>query len=164
MSGGVAASRLAEERRSWRKDHPFGYVAKPETLPDGTTNVLKWNCLLPGKEGTPWEGGLFPLTLDFTSGDALQRDSSGLQRAGCGGAACFVKLPKGLASLWRASINLSVNRQRHVCVASLWLTCLPPALCVLPCVLPYCRVPQQAAQGALPPQFLPPKRLPAGRR
>ena len=72
MSGGVAASRLAEERRSWRKDHPFGYVAKPETLPDGTTNVLKWNCLLPGKEGTPWEGGLFPLTLDFTSGEAAQ--------------------------------------------------------------------------------------------
>ena len=43
MSGGVVASRMGEDRRSWRKDHPFGFVAKPETLPNGTTNVLKWN-------------------------------------------------------------------------------------------------------------------------
>jgi ubiquitin-conjugating enzyme E2 I len=66
-SGGVAASRLAEERKSWRKDHPFGFVAKPEAAADGSTNMFRWKCSIPGKEGTLWEGGLFPLTLDFSA-------------------------------------------------------------------------------------------------
>lgn len=113
MSGGIAAARLQEERKAWRKvvacssgvfstapplqtrrlpgrqppaaaalqpartpsrlgpilqDHPFGYVARPEAAADGSTDIFTWKCLLPGKEGTLWEGGLFPLTLAFTSG------------------------------------------------------------------------------------------------
>ena len=32
---GVARSRLAEERKNWRKDKPFGFHARPETLADG---------------------------------------------------------------------------------------------------------------------------------
>jgi ubiquitin-conjugating enzyme E2 I len=28
-----------------------GFVAKPETLPDGTTNLMVWKCVIPGKEG-----------------------------------------------------------------------------------------------------------------
>ncbi|EFN56766.1 hypothetical protein CHLNCDRAFT_144242 [Chlorella variabilis] len=67
MSGGIAAARLQEERKAWRKDHPFGYVARPEAAADGSTDIFTWKCLLPGKEGTLWEGGLFPLTLAFTS-------------------------------------------------------------------------------------------------
>ncbi|KAI3427128.1 hypothetical protein D9Q98_007065 [Chlorella vulgaris] len=66
MSGGMAAARLAEERKAWRKDHPFGYVAKPEVEADGSTNIVKWHCKLPGKAGTLWEGGMFPLTLEFS--------------------------------------------------------------------------------------------------
>lgn len=27
---------------------------------------MKWNCHIPGKEGTIWEGGLYPLTLEFS--------------------------------------------------------------------------------------------------
>jgi ubiquitin-conjugating enzyme E2 I len=27
---------------------------------------MKWNCHIPGKEGTLWEGGFFPLTMEFT--------------------------------------------------------------------------------------------------
>uniref|UniRef100_A0A0A9ESV2 UBC core domain-containing protein n=1 Tax=Arundo donax TaxID=35708 RepID=A0A0A9ESV2_ARUDO len=64
--GGVARGRLAEERKSWRKSHPHGFVAKPETLPDGTVNLMVWNCVIPGKEGTDWGGGYFPLTLHFS--------------------------------------------------------------------------------------------------
>ena len=26
---------------------------------------MKWICGIPGKEGTPWEGGVFPLTMEF---------------------------------------------------------------------------------------------------
>ncbi|KAK3141718.1 hypothetical protein QOZ80_4BG0337490 [Eleusine coracana subsp. coracana] len=65
-SGGIARGRLAEERKSWRKNHPHGFVAKPETLSDGTVNLMIWNCIIPGKEGTDWEGGYYPLTLHFT--------------------------------------------------------------------------------------------------
>ncbi|ONM14674.1 SUMO-conjugating enzyme SCE1 [Zea mays] len=64
-SGGVARARLAEERKSWRRSHPHGFMAKPATLPDGSVNLMLWNCVVPGKQGTDWEGGHFPLTLHF---------------------------------------------------------------------------------------------------
>jgi ubiquitin-conjugating enzyme E2 I len=64
---GVATARLAEERRSWRTNHPFGFIAKPRAAPDGATNLMVWDCHIPGKPGTPWAGGLFPLTLVFSS-------------------------------------------------------------------------------------------------
>ncbi|KAL3592144.1 hypothetical protein D5086_010784, partial [Populus alba] len=43
-----------------------GFVAKPETQPDGTVNLMVWHCTIPGKLGTDWEGGYFPLTLNFS--------------------------------------------------------------------------------------------------
>uniref|UniRef100_M1A3X8 Ubiquitin carrier protein n=1 Tax=Solanum tuberosum TaxID=4113 RepID=M1A3X8_SOLTU len=49
MSGGIARGRLAEERKAWRKNHPHGFVAKPETLPDGSVNLMIWHCTIPGK-------------------------------------------------------------------------------------------------------------------
>ncbi|GFP93091.1 sumo-conjugating enzyme sce1 [Phtheirospermum japonicum] len=49
MSGGIARGRLAEERKAWRRNHPHGFVAKPETLPDGTVNLMVWLCTIPGK-------------------------------------------------------------------------------------------------------------------
>lgn len=58
--------RLAEERKKWRKDHPFGFVAKPSTNEkDGTVDLMTWSCSVPGKEGSIWEGGLYPVTLKF---------------------------------------------------------------------------------------------------
>jgi len=38
---GIAAARLAEERKSWRKDHPFGYIAKPWKNEDGSLNLFQ---------------------------------------------------------------------------------------------------------------------------
>ncbi|KAI5073587.1 hypothetical protein GOP47_0011600 [Adiantum capillus-veneris] len=66
MATGLAQARLAEERKSWRKSHPHGFVAKPEAQPDGSLNVMLWRCTIPGKEGTDWEGGSFPLSLQFS--------------------------------------------------------------------------------------------------
>ncbi|KAJ7538373.1 hypothetical protein O6H91_11G045500 [Diphasiastrum complanatum] len=89
MSGGIARGRLAEERKAWRKNHPhnkvgfinqgawriskrrsgfwtLGYVARPEGQPDGSVNLMRWQCTLPGKVGTGWEGGYFPLTIHFS--------------------------------------------------------------------------------------------------
>lgn len=56
---GIATGRLTEERKAWRKDHPFGFIAKPVQNPDGTRNLFVWECAIPGKKGTIWEGGLY---------------------------------------------------------------------------------------------------------
>ncbi|KAK7291092.1 hypothetical protein RIF29_05979 [Crotalaria pallida] len=65
MCSGTAHGRLAEERKSWRKNHPYGFIAKPETLADGSVNLMSWQCYVPGKAGTDWEGGHYPVTLLF---------------------------------------------------------------------------------------------------
>lgn len=75
---GIAAARLAEERKAWRKEHPFvsdlkkitifendsfyllsiillflcqGFVARPSKNPDGSLNLMNWECSIPGKKG-----------------------------------------------------------------------------------------------------------------
>ncbi|MBZ3869771.1 SUMO-conjugating enzyme UBC9 [Sciurus carolinensis] len=59
----LALSRLAQERKAGRKDHPFRFVAVPTENPDGTMNLMNWEWAIPGKKGTPWEGGLFKLRM-----------------------------------------------------------------------------------------------------
>ena len=65
----LMTSRLAQERKDWRKDHPHGFIAKPSTTRDAkgdvTTNLRVWDCKIPGKPDTPWAGGLYPLRLEF---------------------------------------------------------------------------------------------------
>mmetsp|Transcript_23137 Transcript_23137/g.64991 ORF Transcript_23137/g.64991 Transcript_23137/m.64991 type:complete len:163 (-) Transcript_23137:90-578(-) len=61
----LAAKRLASERKQWRKDKPFGFHARPETNADGSTNLMRWQCCVPGKEGTPYEGCNIPVTMRF---------------------------------------------------------------------------------------------------
>ncbi|EFA86200.1 putative ubiquitin-conjugating enzyme E2 [Heterostelium album PN500] len=63
----LSLARLTEERKTWRKDHPVGFFARPENNPDGSANLYKWLCGIPGKEGTPWEGGVYPLSIQFSS-------------------------------------------------------------------------------------------------
>jgi ubiquitin-conjugating enzyme E2 I len=62
----LAIQRLAIERKAWRKDHPHGFVARPVNARDGSVNMLIWECKIPGKAGTLWESGLFPVTMYFT--------------------------------------------------------------------------------------------------
>jgi len=57
---------LAEERKAWRKDHPFGFFARPASNSDNTTNLMKWDCGVPGKKGTDWEDGIYKVTMEFT--------------------------------------------------------------------------------------------------
>eukprot|EP01113_Clastostelium_recurvatum_P018991 TRINITY_DN2238_c0_g1_i1.p1 TRINITY_DN2238_c0_g1~~TRINITY_DN2238_c0_g1_i1.p1 ORF type:complete len:175 (+),score=25.43 TRINITY_DN2238_c0_g1_i1:46-525(+) len=63
---GIARGRLAEERKAWRRDHPHSFYARPANNPDGSANMMVWECGIPGKEGTIWEGGVFPLKLEFS--------------------------------------------------------------------------------------------------
>ncbi|KOC66115.1 SUMO-conjugating enzyme UBC9 [Habropoda laboriosa] len=65
LMSGIAIARLAEERKAWRKDHPFGFVARPIKNQDGTLNLMSWECAIPGKKSTPWEGGLYKLRMIF---------------------------------------------------------------------------------------------------
>lgn len=44
----LVITRLNQERKAWRQDHPHGFVARPMTLEDGTTNLLHWVCEIPG--------------------------------------------------------------------------------------------------------------------
>jgi hypothetical protein len=61
----LCSNRLSEERKQWRKDHPFGFVAKPAKNSQGGLDLQKWECSIPGKEKTMWEGGLFKLEVQF---------------------------------------------------------------------------------------------------
>lgn len=40
----AAEARLRAERKSWRQDHPFNFVAKPVTKPDGSQDLFEWDC------------------------------------------------------------------------------------------------------------------------
>lgn len=58
-------NRLQEERRKWRKNHPHGFYAKPLKAKDGSLDLREWEVGIPGKRGTIWEGGLFPVRFSF---------------------------------------------------------------------------------------------------
>ncbi|XP_020899956.2 SUMO-conjugating enzyme UBC9-A [Exaiptasia diaphana] len=57
--------RLKEEHKAWKCFHPKDFIANPLKREDGTINWLVWKCAIPGPAKTPWEGGLFPLRLEF---------------------------------------------------------------------------------------------------
>ncbi|KAI9814996.1 MAG: E2 SUMO-conjugating protein ubc9 [Pycnora praestabilis] len=64
----LCQNRLQEERKQWRRDHPFGFFAKPQRNPQGVLDLKKWECGVPGKDKTLWEGGLFKLDVIFPDG------------------------------------------------------------------------------------------------
>ena len=55
-----------EERKAFRKDKPFGFFARPSKASDGSQDLMRWECGIPGKSGTPWESGVYPLTMQFS--------------------------------------------------------------------------------------------------
>ena len=63
---GIARDRLMEERKAWRRDHPPAFYARPRSMPDGTMNMFMWDCGIPGPKGTLWEGGVYPVTMEFS--------------------------------------------------------------------------------------------------
>lgn len=55
-----------KERKNWRRDHPFGFYARPKSNADGSSNLMLWEAGIPGKEGTDWEGGLYKVVMEFS--------------------------------------------------------------------------------------------------
>merc|ERR1711872_1211999 len=45
--------------------HPFGFIARPMKKGDGTMDLMLWEFGIPGKKGTPWEGGLYKGKIIF---------------------------------------------------------------------------------------------------
>ena len=41
-------------------------MAKPKSKPDGTQDIMTWECVIPGKAGTLWEGGNYAMEMAFT--------------------------------------------------------------------------------------------------
>ena len=66
MSSGIARGRLVEERKAWRKDHPYGFYARPVSNGDGSSNIMRWESGIPGKANTDWEGGVFKVSMEFS--------------------------------------------------------------------------------------------------
>lgn len=66
MSSGIARGRLVEERKAWRRDHPYGFYARPTSKGDGSSDIMKWEAGIPGKEGTDWENGIYKVSMEFT--------------------------------------------------------------------------------------------------
>ncbi|KAF1810194.1 ubiquitin-conjugating enzyme [Eremomyces bilateralis CBS 781.70] len=64
----LSQARLQEERKQWRKDHPFGFYAKPVRTNNGVLDIKKWECGIPGKDKTIWASGLFKLEVTFPDG------------------------------------------------------------------------------------------------
>lgn len=61
----LCINRLQEERKQWRKDHPFGFFAKPAKGANDVLDLKQWDVGIPGKANTIWNGGLFKLTMTF---------------------------------------------------------------------------------------------------
>ncbi|ELP92783.1 SUMO-conjugating enzyme UBC9, putative [Entamoeba invadens IP1] len=65
MSQMTAVSRIVEEQRAWRKDHPPGFIARP-VREGGKPDLFRWECLVPGAKDTIWEGGYYPVKMNFS--------------------------------------------------------------------------------------------------
>ena len=46
---------------------------RPMKNSDGTMNLMLWEYAIPGKKGTPWEGGLYKGQLIFKVGGQIDR-------------------------------------------------------------------------------------------
>ena len=64
---GIALGRLKQEHKEWRKDHPYGFYARPEKQQQGGSNLMLWRCGIPGKAGTIWEGGVYTMRMAFSA-------------------------------------------------------------------------------------------------
>ncbi len=62
----LAKTRLTQERKKWRKEKQTmpGFQAKP-IKSNSTLDLFKWELLVPGKENTPWEHGLYKFIASF---------------------------------------------------------------------------------------------------
>lgn len=54
-SNEVMTIRLGQEKKRWKKSSIAGFKAKPMKNRNGTVDMTKWKCLIPGPKGSIWE-------------------------------------------------------------------------------------------------------------
>lgn len=59
----VVSSRISF---SFCVEHPHGFYARASKNGDGSSNLMVWDCGIPGQAGTPWEGGCYKVKLTFS--------------------------------------------------------------------------------------------------
>lgn len=62
----LCKTRLQEERKQWRKDHPFGFYARPRKTADGTLDLTRWDAGIPGKPNSLWAEATYPVSITFS--------------------------------------------------------------------------------------------------
>jgi hypothetical protein len=65
---GTSTAINISHSKQWRRDHPFGFFAKPVRTQQNILDLKKWECGVPGKDKTLWEGGLLKLEVTFPDG------------------------------------------------------------------------------------------------
>ena len=104
-------------RKQWRRDHPFGFFARPARTPQGILDLKKWECGIPGKEGTLWEGGLFKLDILFPDG---KRESD---------LGSIITLTKLLQSILQSHLSVQIVIRTFKTAAHWWSRQIcPPSL------------------------------------
>ncbi|GMJ04989.1 EMBRYO DEFECTIVE 1637, SUMO CONJUGATION ENZYME 1, sumo conjugation enzyme 1 [Hibiscus trionum] len=67
----------------WNEDDHMGFVAKPETLPDGTVNLIVRHCTIPGKTGLEQQimsaGGSIPMYQSASKRHKSEEKNMGLK-------------------------------------------------------------------------------------
>lgn len=62
----LATNRLEQERKNFRKNRPFGFIAKPRSSGNGL-DLMYWNCKIPGPAESPFAGGTYSVDLIFSN-------------------------------------------------------------------------------------------------
>ncbi|SCV67612.1 BQ2448_5223 [Microbotryum intermedium] len=65
-ANGICQIRLQEERKQWRKDHPYGFWARPQKK-GNELDLMTWDVGIPGKEGVSPHSNLFSKSLLATT-------------------------------------------------------------------------------------------------
>ena len=60
----ATAADLVEKRKVWRHINAWGEMAGFQAKPRGN-NLKIWDCIVPGRPGTIFADGRFPVLLDF---------------------------------------------------------------------------------------------------
>ncbi|KAI5179829.1 ubiquitin-conjugating enzyme E2 I [Nematocida sp. AWRm80] len=61
-------TRLLQERENWRKDRPFGFVAKPRTNKDNSLDLFIWDCIIPASDTSAFKDHTFKVCIQFFEG------------------------------------------------------------------------------------------------
>ena len=57
-------SFVEQERKKWL-NNTSEFAAKPMRKSNGSLDMYKWRCIIPGRKNTSWEGGFYKLEMTF---------------------------------------------------------------------------------------------------